>query len=106
FEILIGKSSQDIMLTGSLHVESTVSVKQTITRNTTIGDIVSNPALQPVFMQNIQALNLDRLKGDEDKDPVTAKLTQELLKNADLRSLVNHSQGRFTEENLEQLLEN
>ena len=49
FEILIGKSSKDIVLKESITVNSTVEIKKTITKNTAVGDIATHPAIKPLM---------------------------------------------------------
>lgn len=43
FEILIGKSSRDIVLKNTVYVKSTVKIRKKIDRNSTIGDITEDP---------------------------------------------------------------
>ncbi|MGL4336829.1 MAG: glycoside hydrolase family 3 C-terminal domain-containing protein [Turicibacter sp.] len=49
FEILVGKSSRDIILSESVVVHSTVEVKKLITKNTTLGDIAHHPAAAQIM---------------------------------------------------------
>ncbi|MGL6104612.1 glycoside hydrolase family 3 C-terminal domain-containing protein [Romboutsia sp.] len=49
FEILIGKSSKEIILKESVTVNSTVEIKKAITNNTAIGDIAHHPAVKPLM---------------------------------------------------------
>lgn len=43
FEILIGKSSRDIVLKNTVYVKSTVKIRKKIDRNSTIGDVTEDP---------------------------------------------------------------
>jgi beta-glucosidase len=51
FEILVGKSSVDILLTGRIQVNSTVAVRKLVHRNTTMGDVLSDPGLSPILKE-------------------------------------------------------
>lgn len=104
FEIVMGSSAEKNTISDVLQVTSTVEKAREITRNTTLGDIKSDSELLPVFIENIPKLKISEIK-EEEQSPETMKITQALLNNADLRSIVNHSEGRFTEENLTDLIE-
>ncbi|MCC3868898.1 beta-glucosidase [Terrisporobacter mayombei] len=49
FEILIGKSSRDIVLKETIKVNSTIEIKKAVTKNTAIGDIIDHPAVKPMI---------------------------------------------------------
>ncbi|MFK9094404.1 glycoside hydrolase family 3 C-terminal domain-containing protein [Bacillus salipaludis] len=57
FEILVGKSSAEILLKGSIQVNSTVTIKLPVHRNTTLGDLLSNPILAPKVQEVLAKLN-------------------------------------------------
>jgi beta-glucosidase len=59
FDILIEKSSKDIVLKDSLCVQSTVLVKKPVHRNTTIGDLLPDPILAPVARQLLPKMKKD-----------------------------------------------
>lgn len=50
YEIQIGKSSREIVLTENVQVESTVTVPYTFTRNSTIGDLFARPEKMQMVM--------------------------------------------------------
>ncbi|MEG1408981.1 MAG: glycoside hydrolase family 3 C-terminal domain-containing protein [Terrisporobacter sp.] len=54
FEILIGKSSKDIVLEEAVIVNSTVDIKMTVTKNTAIGDIAHLPEVQAIMQGMMQ----------------------------------------------------
>ncbi|MEH7491276.1 glycoside hydrolase family 3 C-terminal domain-containing protein [Neobacillus niacini] len=106
FEIHIGKSSSDIVLSETVHVQSTVTVPKLVHRNTTIGDLLADPMLAPVaqdmlakFSEGNPMMNMDEM------DPETADMMAAMMKFMPLRALVNFSQGAFTEEMLLGLIE-
>lgn len=49
FEILIGKSSRDIILRDTIKVNSTQTVKKIIHKNTAIGDILEHHIMKPII---------------------------------------------------------
>ena len=46
FEILVGKSSKDILLKDRVKVTSTVRIRKKFTRNSTLGDLSEDPPEQ------------------------------------------------------------
>jgi len=104
FNILIGSSSRDIHLNKIVNVETTITKNIKVDRNTTIGDVLSHDILKRTFREFMPELKTARMVEDE-KDPATKKIMSALLWNADLRSIVHHSGGKFTEEHLELLID-
>lgn len=49
FEILVGKSSKDIVLKEVVTVNSTVEIKKLVTKNTAIGDIAHHPEVKQIM---------------------------------------------------------
>ncbi|MEG0308001.1 MAG: glycoside hydrolase family 3 C-terminal domain-containing protein [Clostridium sp.] len=49
FEILVGKSSRDIILKEVITVNSTLEVKKMVTKNTAIGDVASHPIVKQII---------------------------------------------------------
>ncbi|GAA0399668.1 hypothetical protein GCM10008933_32800 [Paenibacillus motobuensis] len=56
FEILVGRSSEDIVLSDTIHVESTVAIKTIIDSNTMLGDILSDPQKAPLVQELLQKM--------------------------------------------------
>ncbi|MCU9612604.1 glycoside hydrolase family 3 C-terminal domain-containing protein [Caldibacillus lycopersici] len=106
FEILVGKSSRDIVLKEKVSITSTVLIKQPVHRNTTIGDLLSDPILAPIAQQLLTkmqegnaALSMPESDGEH------SEMMAAMMKYMPLRALVNFSQGAFTEEMLSGLIE-
>ena len=100
FEILIGKSSREIILYDKLRVESSVIVHKLVDRNTTLGEILSNPFLSEIAMQFIGKLSQTGDSRNESVNDDEAKMNNAMMENVPLRAIVNYSQGAFTEEML------
>jgi beta-glucosidase len=56
FEILIGSSSKDIKLQTSVKITSTVAVKKKFNRNSTLGDLMSDPTAIAVVGEMLQPI--------------------------------------------------
>lgn len=59
FEILIGKSSKDIVLKEVITVNSTDIIETVVTKNTTLGDIAHLPEVQQIMNAMIQSFGAD-----------------------------------------------
>lgn len=105
FEILIGKSSVDILLEGNIQVNSTVSVKQRIHRNTTMGDVLKDPVLSTILSEEA----LIKLNGVGPfamaQDPDAAGMFQAFMKFLPLRALSTFNPEKFSEDMLNALIE-
>lgn len=79
FDILIGKSSRDIVLSKTVTVESTVKIPFTYTTDTTVGDVMEDPRAWEIaknFMgKGIFGVNENNLKDEDDAGAQSAKYT-------------------------------
>lgn len=104
FSILIGKSSQNIVLEENLYVKSTVSIKKVYHRNSLLGDMMSDPDKAPIvqdLMKKLQeSMGISMSEGSEG-----AGLFAAMLKYLPLRNLVMFTQGAITEEMLDNLIQ-
>lgn len=101
FEILVGKSSKDIILKETVKVNSTKIIRKKFHRNSTIGDLMEDT----VGSQILKELMKDQLSQifpvDEHRNE---ELVLSMMKYLPLRGLINFGRGKFTEEMLEDLL--
>lgn len=101
FEILIGRSSRDIVLKDTVFVRSTKQIKRKYHINSTIGDILDDPSASIKF-QNVlkQFTSLFPQFSTEEGIMNFA----EMMKYTPLRGLIHFGGGKFTEEMLNDLL--
>jgi beta-glucosidase len=104
FHILIGKSSRDIVLSERIHVESSVHVPLQVHRNTTVGDLLSDPVLAPVAKDMLSKFGQNSLMDTREMDAETAEMMAAMMKYIPLRAIANFSQGAFTDEMLDGLI--
>lgn len=101
YEILIGKSSRDIVLKESILVQSTVSIQKQYNRNTTIGDLFADPAVAPLAQNMLaKAFENNPLANAAQDNGDASVMFAAMMKYMPLRTLVNFGQGAFTEEML------
>ncbi|WP_338787196.1 glycoside hydrolase family 3 C-terminal domain-containing protein [Metabacillus sp. FJAT-53654] len=106
FEILVGKSSKEIVLTEKVQVESTVELPFTVNRNTTVGDLVVNPKVAPLakeLLVKAQEGSPFAAAGEEQGD--FSEMMEAMMKYMPLRALSNFSDGNFTEEKLQDMIQ-
>lgn len=100
FEILIGKSSKDIVLMDTLYVKSSVLLKKPVHRNTTIGDLLTDPILAPIAQQLLAKMKEGNPFASADLDGEASEMMAAMMKYMPLRAMANFSQGGLTEEML------
>lgn len=99
FEILVGASSEEIMLTESVVVESTAPLPKSYTRNSTVGDLMGDPQAAAVIQAMLtQAGEMMPMLQDG------SDMMIEMMRNMPIRAMVMFSQGAMTEQGLEELL--
>lgn len=105
FEILIGKSSRDIVLKDKVFVRSTVTIKKPVHRNTLMGDLLSDPLLAPVAKEFLAKAKEENplFNVREDKKEIS-EMMMAFMKYTPLRTLVSFSRGTFTEEMLDDMI--
>ncbi|MBW8348815.1 glycoside hydrolase family 3 C-terminal domain-containing protein [Bacillus sp. IITD106] len=103
FDILVGGSSDHIAHVKSVHVESSTVIKKKAHRNTTLGELMEDPATASIVQQIMAGMaeqgGLASAMQEEPNDMMLA-----MMKYLPLRALVNFSGGRFSEEMMEGLL--
>lgn len=99
YEILVGKSSRDIVLSKNLYVQSSYVPKIAYTQNTLMGDFLKNPTSKPIIEPFL-------IKAAQNIMPDEIERNQflEYLKSIPIRKLIIISQGTFTDEMLADLL--
>lgn len=101
YEILIGKSSRDIVLKDVVYVKPTKRKKRYYHINSTIGDIMEDPQASSKF-QNILRQFASRFPAFSSEEGIMN--FAEMMKYMPLRSLLHFGGGVVTEEQLESLL--
>ena len=103
FEILVGKSSRDIVLREKVIVNSTVQLKKRFHRNSYIGDIVDDPKGYQIVMDLIEKMR-QAGKISENDEKALKDIFQGWLRYQPIRAAVNFGGGYMTEEMLESIL--
>ncbi|MGQ9597596.1 MAG: glycoside hydrolase family 3 C-terminal domain-containing protein [Thermoproteota archaeon] len=101
FEILVGKSSRDIVLKDTVQVKSTVLIRKKFHRNSTIGDIIEDPVASEIFTTMLKQIFPLPPPGTSQRD---IQSLIEMVKYMPLRSLIPFSMGAITEEILDNII--
>lgn len=101
FEILIGRSSKDIVLKDTVKVESSVAIQPVYHRNSTIGDLMGNSRAQALIMDWINKTPFGAMA---EQDGEGADMIKAMMKDLPIRGLVGFSGGALTEKAMEDLL--
>lgn len=99
FEILIGKSSNEIVLKETINVNSTVKLKLHVTKNTPMGDIIEHP-----LCKELMDGMLKQFSGGNDDTLGEGNMFEQMLKYMPLRAIVSFSQGAISEEMLDGII--
>lgn len=99
FEILIGESSQSILLKETINVKSTFVVKKKYTLDSTLADVMEEPAAAPLFK-----MFSSRTGTNENGLDSFGLDMKSILSSIKLRSIVAMSQGAFKQEMLDDML--
>lgn len=100
FEILVGKSSREILLRKTVHVESTVAIKKILTINSTFGELMSHP----IGSEIMKVMEIASPQSDGVGDGLGAGY-QEMFMGTSFRNAIAMSNGAFTEEMLQGILQ-
>jgi beta-glucosidase len=101
FELLVGKSSKDIILKETVKVNSTKIIRKKFHRNSTIGDLLEDPVGSRILKELMKDQLSQIFPVDEHRNE---ELVLSMMKYLPLRGLINFGRGKFTEEMLEDLL--
>jgi len=104
FEILIGKSSKEIVLKDIVKVHSTVNLRKKFHRNSTVGDSMNDPKGKMIMEKTMQQFKQHKGMGFNLSQMQNSEMRKALMRYMPLRGLINFSGGAFNEEMLDGLI--
>ena len=104
FEILIGKSSKEIVLKETVKVQSTVNLRKKFHRNSTVGDLMNDPMGKMIIEEMMQQFKQHNGMSFDLSQMENSEMGQALIKYMPLRSLINFSSGVLSDEMLDGLI--
>lgn len=103
FEIMLGKSSQEIVLNELVRVNSTTKINKRFDKNTTVGEIIVNPEGLNIFNQITKGY-LKKFGMDKGLEYMEQNMTTEMMKDMPLRALASHTSYEVTLDMVDELL--
>lgn len=104
YEIRIGKSSREIVLSGNVHVEGTKKLPFTFTRNTPLGELFSHPEALQTVPQLFTGLSGGENAGEDLSNADNPEMVAASIRYSPLRSLCTFA--GMDDEQLEDMLNN
>lgn len=110
FDILIGKSSRDIVCEKTIMLESTVALPEVYTSNSSFEDLMGNPRAMELckpLWNSVESLFIDENvdKSDPEKFAIIEAMTAAMVKVMPLRAAINFGDGSITYEQMNDILE-
>ncbi|TAH66218.1 MAG: glycosyl hydrolase, partial [Anaerolineaceae bacterium] len=110
FEIMIGKSSRDIVSTISIHVESTVKLPHVYTINTTLGDLMENPDTAQ-YVSNLMKGSIfsfdesEENQSDAASQAISKDMMLAMIKYMPLRAILSFGKGQVNLDDIQKIVD-
>ena len=108
FELLIGKSSRDIVVSKTIQVTGTVKIPTTYTLDTTLGDLMENPEAAQFLgglMQGSIFSSMDTgEESDAAKEAISKEMMMAMIKYMPLRAMLSFGNGAVSREDILNIL--
>lgn len=104
YEILIGRSSRDIVCGKAVQVESTVKVPEKFTLNSTFGDILAIQEGRDVLQPILSVIPFTQASAEADEE-VTRNMMEAMVNFLPLRALVSFSNGAIQEDAIQAIVD-
>jgi beta-glucosidase len=96
FNIMVGKSSREIVLSKTINVTSTVRLPKHYDMNTNYGDLLDDPNAKD-FLQRLNTLYFADMEGG-DMGEGTEQMMLEMLRYNPLRAFISFTDGKISQE--------
>lgn len=107
FDIMVGKSSRDIVLSDTVYVESTVKLPVHYTMNTTFGDMLEDEDARAYTDRYIEIYR-EQMSGNDEGNEMgesTGAMIEAMLKYNPMRAMVSFSDGKISVEEIKEAIE-
>ncbi len=111
FDILIGRSSRDIVIQDTVWIESTRKIPADFTINSTFGDITANPQAATLLADVMQSFGqtIGSMTSDSESSTASEAITPEMvaamLKDMPLRAFISMGMGKMSFADLQNILD-
>lgn len=107
FEILIGKSSADIVLRDTVTVESTTECRVVYHANSLLGDIIKDPKANAVIEPLMNRMFQEMMPEDENSagaEAITREMQEAMIQYMPLRAVISFGGGKLGWDGLNQII--
>lgn len=107
FEILIGKSSADIVLSDTVTVESTTECRVVYHANSLLGDIIKDPKANAVIEPLMNRVFQEMMPEDENSagaEAITREMQEAMIQYMPLRAVISFGGGKLGWDGLNQII--
>ena len=102
FEILVGKSSREILLKETVKVESTILIPKRYDRNSLVRDFMDDPDHGEIYDELMKKISENKkIQRQMEEDP---EFISKIFDYMPLRGLVYFLEGAFTDVEIEEIL--
>ena len=103
FDILIGKSSRNIVLCKTVTVTSDIRVPVEYTMDTTVGDIIKNPQAAGIISPLVKAYKEGDLsvQGESSEESISEEMNDSMLENLPIHAMLSFTSGKVTPDMIE-----
>lgn len=108
FDIMIGQSVNDILLSETVTVTGTTKIPVVYTTNTTFGDLPTTPEAVAILAPIIDAYTLDdeNCAGDSSaSEAISQEMNDAMTKSMPLRGVISFSDGKVTPKMVDEVVE-
>jgi len=110
YQILIGKSSRDIVLNDTVHVEASKELPFKLTVNTTYGDLIERPEAKEELKSLIDIVKtsmdeMEKGKDDEESDAISDDMGNAMLKYMPIRGVLSFGEGSITYDEITRMVD-
>ncbi|MGH4052899.1 MAG: glycoside hydrolase family 3 C-terminal domain-containing protein [Clostridium sp.] len=110
YQILIGKSSRDIVLNDTVHVEAIKKLPFRVTVNTTFGDLLEVPEAAQELKLLVNIANkfmkgMIKVKDEESSDAISDDMGNAMLKYMPIRGILSFGDGSITYDEIIQMID-
>jgi beta-glucosidase len=105
FEILVGKSSREIVLKDTVNLKASQEIKFKVDRYTTIGEVVAEPKGKEIIEKLILQFRQSDSIVSEATDDQNPEMMHAMMQFMPLYKIINFSNGAISEEMLQSLID-
>ncbi len=111
FDILIGKSSRDIVVSKSIYVESTVKLPKLYTMNTVLMELMDDEEAMKIAKPIMDSVMIaiddpdDQTRSEVSSEAISPEMLKAMLENYPLRAVLSFGKGTVTPDQVQEIVD-